>query len=195
MDARLAALLWLLLEGGLPVTVAGPKGSGRHALLEALADLRPAGVALPRSRLPTVFEADSLVMLQTLLTGPPHGASDDELRNLGIVLILDHAAGGSARVNAAHYVRPVERDGQGHIQRRPPAVLSTWDPASGGFDDFGWGIVSELAARVAMEAADFADERVRRAAYLEGLAGAGVTGREDVRRALAGHALTSRRRD
>jgi energy-coupling factor transporter ATP-binding protein EcfA2 len=36
LDAELAAVLWLLVEAGIPVTVAGPRGSGRSTLLAAL---------------------------------------------------------------------------------------------------------------------------------------------------------------
>ncbi|MGH2407994.1 MAG: hypothetical protein ACRDF7_07960, partial [Candidatus Limnocylindrales bacterium] len=170
----------------------------RHVHDEAgvrVADLRPAGRPLPRSRLPAVVEADSLATLLGLLAGPPFSASDDELRNLGIVLILAAASGGSSRVASAHYIRPVERDAQGHLQRRPPAVLATWDQAGGGFDDFAWGILPELAARIAMEPGALTDERARRAKYLEGLVDAGITGRDAVRLALAGRALTGPRGD
>jgi hypothetical protein len=125
------------------------------------------------------------------MAAPPLAATDDELRNLGVVLVLGRT-GAAARVVAAHYVRPVERDGQGHIQRRPPAVLATWDQTSARFDDYAWGIVSELAPRIGMEPQAFSDERASRAVYLEGLTAAGVTGRDDVRLALAGYALASR---
>jgi hypothetical protein len=36
LDAELAGLVWLLVEAGIPVTVAGPRGSGRSTLLAAL---------------------------------------------------------------------------------------------------------------------------------------------------------------
>ena len=36
LDAELAGLLWLLVEAGVPVTVAGPRGSGRSTVLAAL---------------------------------------------------------------------------------------------------------------------------------------------------------------
>jgi hypothetical protein len=36
IDAELAALLWVLVEGGLPLVVAGGRGSGRTTLLGAL---------------------------------------------------------------------------------------------------------------------------------------------------------------
>jgi hypothetical protein len=190
MAPELAALLWQLVEGGLPLTVAGPPGSGRHALVDALTELRRAGVPLPPSRLPAVVEAESLAAVNASLAGPPFRAGDDALRTLGVVLILARGADARPRVVAAHYVRPVEQDGQGHIQRRPPAVLSTWDPGTGAFDDFAWGILPELAARVAVDPPAFAAERDRRATYLAGLVAAGVTGPDDVRRALAGYTTT-----
>ncbi|HEX5452012.1 MAG TPA: hypothetical protein VFW86_06435, partial [Candidatus Limnocylindrales bacterium] len=44
MDARLAALVWLLVEGGLPVVVAGEgRRLGKTTLLTALLGLLPAG--------------------------------------------------------------------------------------------------------------------------------------------------------
>jgi hypothetical protein len=190
LDAGLAALLWQLAEGGLPVTVAGPSGSGRQALVDAMMELRRAGVPLPPSRLPAVVEADSLAAVNARLAEPPFRAAEDELRTLGVVLILARATEARPRVVAAHYVRPVEQDGQGHVQRRPPAVLSTWDPSRGAFDDYAWGILPELAARVAVDPPTFAAERDRRATYLEALVAAGVTDPVDVRRAMAGYATT-----
>ncbi len=43
LDAELAALLWLLLDAGLPIVVVGARGSGRSTLVAALLDLLPAG--------------------------------------------------------------------------------------------------------------------------------------------------------
>ena len=42
LDAELAGLLWLLVEAGVPVMVAGPRGSGRTTLLTALLAVLPA---------------------------------------------------------------------------------------------------------------------------------------------------------
>ena len=50
----------------------------------------------------------------------------DDARDLGIVLVVV-----DGRLQVAHYVRPVERDAAGHLQHRPPAVLSARDSASG----------------------------------------------------------------
>ncbi|MFI5254724.1 MAG: hypothetical protein ACHQ15_04635 [Candidatus Limnocylindrales bacterium] len=193
LDPPLAALLWQLMEGGLPLTVAGPAGSGRHALLAALAELRPAPIARQRSRLPEVVEADSLAALDALLAAAPYGAQEDELRTLGVVLVLGAQRPDQPGVVVAHYVRPLELDGHGHVQRRPPAVLASWDPAAARFDDYAWGILSELAARVGVEARGFSAERQRRSAYLAGLVAAGDTSPDDVRRALAGYRVTANR--
>jgi hypothetical protein len=192
MDADLAALLWQLMEAGVPLTVAGPADSGRATLLAALTELRPAGVPLPPTRLPAIAEADSLADLDARLAAPPFLASDDERRTLGVVLVLGRGAdpGERTRVVAAHYVRPLERDGHGHVQRRPPAVLATWDPAIGRFDDYAWGILPELAARAGVAAPDFETERHRRAAFLADLATAGVVEPDAAGRALAGYAAT-----
>lgn len=43
LDAELAALVWLTLEGGIPIVVAGEPGTGRAALRDALLGLLPAG--------------------------------------------------------------------------------------------------------------------------------------------------------
>jgi hypothetical protein len=55
------------------------------------------------------------------------------------------------------------------VQRRPPALLAAWDATRDAFDDYAWGIVTELAARVGREPAEFDRERTRRATHLAGL--------------------------
>ncbi len=75
---------------------------------------------------------------------------------------------------AAHYVRPMVRDGHGHLQRLGPAVLATWDPAEDAFEQFGWGITPELARRVGRRAGDFEIELDRRRTVLETLLAAGT---------------------
>lgn len=182
LDADLAALVWTLLEGRVALVVTGESGAMardelRSAFVAQLHEAPPRsaldldgvepspGAALRSAILgnsevgsgvvPSV-EAATLADLFARLGAPPHGLSDDELRALGVVLVLsDEGPGGEPRVVAAHLLRRVERDAQGHLQRRPPAVLATWDPETDRFEDFSWGIVPELADRVGMSRTDF----------------------------------------
>ena len=102
----------------------------------------------------------------------------DEVRDLGIVLVLR-----DGRVVAAHYVRPVERDGAGHLQRRPPALLAAWSPDAAAPDHFYWAITDELATRAGMERDEFEDEHRRRRERLVNLVPrpAGATNSSDAR--------------
>ncbi|MGZ3586796.1 MAG: hypothetical protein ACXWQ6_09210 [Candidatus Limnocylindrales bacterium] len=189
LDAELAALCWALLEGGVPLAVTGAvPPAPRTALYEALLVL--AGGQLPGSGSAGTYAAASLADLFAELRDRA-GYGDDELRTLGLVLVLAEVArgasapGGELRVVAAHYVRPVERDGQGHLQRRPPAVLATWDVESGAFEHFAWGVAPELAARVGTTPLAFEAERAERRAYLEALCSSGIVEARAVARALA----------
>jgi hypothetical protein len=263
LDARLAALLWLLLEARLPVVVAaGPSGTGKTVLLRALlaflppstrvrtiagaweswgwlpADVRAElgvvafgategsgvdvssplepgsaflvvpelsmhlpiyawnGVARTAIRLATMgyglgatIHAESLGGVLDELRGPGVGASSDELSALGVVVVLRAVDGtlepsGRRRVVAAHYVRPVARDAEGHVQRLPPAVLATWAAVDDTFEDFSWGVTAELAARVGRKAGDLDVERDRRAEWLAALVAGGVDGEEDAAAAI-----------
>ena len=131
------------------------------------------------------IRADGLQGLFDRLRRPPVAVTDDELSRLGAVLVLDRHRDGVPRVAAAHYVRPVARDEHGHVQRLGPAVLATWDAAGDAFEHFGWGVTPELALRVGRRAGDYESEADRRQGVLEGLVAAGVTGVDDVRRAIA----------
>ena len=135
--------------------------------------------------LAATIRADGLQGLIDRLGRPPVGLSDDELSRVGVVLILGRERAGSPRVAAAHYVRPVARDEHGHVQRLGPAVLTTWDAATDGFEHFGWGVTPELAMRVGRKPGDFEHEVDRRAAVLDALVAAGTVAVDDVRRALA----------
>ena len=99
------------------------------------------------------------------LKAQPVAATEDELARLGVVLILDDERG-TERVVAAHYLRPVARDPHGHVQRMPPAVVATWDPASDRFEHFAWGITAELADRIGMRPVDLEREQASRAERL-----------------------------
>ena len=98
----------------------------------------------------------------------PIGLTDDELSNLGVVVVLATPGAGRAdgpaalpKVAAAHYVRPLARDVHGHPQRLPPAVLATWDRGSPGSSTSPGG--SRRARRaVGRRTGDFEPERERR---------------------------------
>jgi len=131
------------------------------------------------------IHAESLSDVFDQLISPPVSLSEDEIRRIGVVLILRRLPSGQRRVVAAHYLRPVERDGEGHLQRRPPVVLATWDPARDEFDHFGWGAAPELALRVGRSQAEFERELTLRAAFLREVVAAGRTSLPAFRAALA----------
>jgi len=91
------------------------------------------------------------------------GEITDDTRDLGVVMILREG-----RVEIAHYVRPVERDAAGHLQRRPPAVLSARNATTGAMDHFHWAFTDELATRAGISRRDLEDERDARALRLTG---------------------------
>jgi hypothetical protein len=127
----------------LPVTA--------DAHLRALVDLlSAAGVPLH------VAESDSLDVVMMAHPG-------DAARTLGIVVLAVNEA---AHITAAYYMRPVERDAGGHLQRRPPALLTAWDMQAARYDHFDWAVTDELAARANMTRADFEGEVRRREAEL-----------------------------
>ena len=136
------------------------------------------------------IHADRLEEVHAVLKAPPVALSDDELSYLGVVLFLRSTIVGR-RVVAAHYARPVVRDVHGHVQRLAPAVLAAWDERTDEVEHFGWGIIPELAGRTGRRAGDFELEQSSRAAYLRGLAEAGVTGVDEVRTAIDGYRATA----
>src|SRR5206468_3519598 len=128
---------------------------------------------------------DSLEDVFDLLMPPPVSLSEDEIRRLGVVLVLRRLPNEVRRVVAAHYLRPMERDGEGHLQRRPPVVLATWDASRDEFDHFGWGAAPELAMRVGRSQAEFERELTLRAAFLREVVADGRTSVPAFRAALA----------
>lgn len=155
LDADLAALLWLLAEHGLPLTVASPDRAAAQRTRGAIVAAAGTGRTARLAPAGGVVLADSLEGLLRLLGGDT--ALNDATRDLGLVVLHD-----GRRVRSAHYVRPVERDGAGHLQRRPPAVLADWNERAGRFDDFSWAVTDELATRTDMTRADLEDELDRR---------------------------------
>jgi hypothetical protein len=154
LDADLAALLETLVDHGVPLVVAGRDAAEAERVSIAFGGTRGG-----------VLVADSLAEVVRLAGGRGSGELPDELRDIGLVVIVRKLAQGD-RVVAAHYVRPLERDAGGHVQRRGPAVLATFDEASG-WSHFWWALTGELAERAAMERHALEDAVERRRRELE----------------------------
>lgn len=169
LDAELAALLWLLAEGAVPIHVAGDLAGAAGELASAIEDLgRTTGKVSAGS-------GASLedVLRQPVPIRPPTGA----------VIVLDN----EGRVRAAHLHRPPLRDGAGHVRPQGPAVLAAHDARTGAWEHFAWGVTPELAEAVGRRAGDFEIELDRRTAYLAGLAAGRLEGPDEVATALAGY--------
>jgi hypothetical protein len=213
LDAELAALVWVLVEGRIPLVVAVPTdraAAGGQLLAGVVTSIHPeeqvesltaplsaAGAAsLVRGRRAGgVLEADSLAGVRAGLGAGPLPLTDDQLTFLGCVLVLEEAAGGGAgrrgrlRVTAAHYVRPLARDAHGHAQRLGPAILATWDERLGRYEHFAWGVLPEIAARLGRRGGDLEADLHHRRDDLAGLAKAGITSLDEVRRLVAGYRI------
>jgi hypothetical protein len=182
LDSELAALLWLLVGDGVPLIVAGDADlDTRCATASALLDVPPESpwVLLDADRDPPdpdalgarlrggvrtglTLRAASLPDAVGLLVGSGAGLSEDAVKRLGLVVVI----GPDRRVGAAHYLRPVERDAQGHIQRRPPAVLSARNERTGELEHFAWAVTPELADRVDRSQADLERRQAARTRVL-----------------------------
>jgi hypothetical protein len=210
LDAELAALIWLLVEARVPLIVAAPPdrlAAGGQLLAGIVGSIHPdeavenltgpltaAGASnLVRGRRAGgVLEAGSLAEVRARLGGGPMPLNEDQLTFLGCVLVIGEASAtegkkGRLRVTAAHYVRPLARDAQGHSQRLDPAVLAAWDARLERYEHFAWGVLSEIAARLGRRAGDMEADLHHRRDDLGGLAKAGVTELEEVRRLIAGY--------
>lgn len=121
------------------------------------------------------LDAASLEEVLAALGGSAVRSFQDRASYLGLVLILDDAtpAHPLGRVRIAHYLRPLSRDAGGHLQRLPPAVLAARDARSGRLEDFSWGVVPELAARVGRPAAELELEVAERTSLLRASAAIG----------------------
>jgi hypothetical protein len=208
LDAELAALVWLLVEGRIPLVIAAPGGRAgaggqllagvlasvhaEEAVEQLVAPLTPAGASsLVRGRRAGgVLEAGSLGEVRERLGTGPLPLTPDQLTFLGCVLVLGESTGarrGRLRVTAAHYVRPLARDAHGHAQRLDPAVLATWDDRLGRYEHFAWGVLPEIAGRLGRRAGDLEADLHHRRDDLAGLAKAGVTRLDEVQRLVAGY--------
>jgi hypothetical protein len=161
LEPGVAALLWLLAEHGLPLTVASRDRAAAERTRAAIVAAAGTGRAARLAPAGGVMLADSLEGVLRLLGGD--AALNDATRELGLVVIHD-----GRRVASAHYVRPVERDGAGHLQRRPPAVLAAWNERAGGYDDFSWAVTDELADRAGLTRHELEDQRDARRDQLSG---------------------------
>lgn len=211
LDAELAALVWVLVEGEVPVVVAAPDerlGAGAQLLRGIIGSIRPelddvelgqpltraaAGRVTRGKRPGGVVAGASLEDVHRRLAAPPLPMSDDELTFLGCVLVLGPSSAGASpgplRVVAAHYARPLARDAHGHQQRLGPAVLATWDEGAGRYEHFSWGVLPEIAARLGRKAGDLERDLHHRRDDLAGLAKAGIVSLDEVRRLIAGYAV------
>jgi hypothetical protein len=213
MDAELAALVWVLVEARVPVVVAAPEGRAgaggqlRAAIVGSIQPDEPiesllspmgaagAGSLVRGRRAGGVVEARSLGEVRQRLGGGPLPLTDDQLTFLGCVLVIGEDDGSAAsggrrgrvRITAAHYVRPLARDAHGHPQRLDPAVLATWDPRLERYEHFAWGVIPEIAARLGRRTGDLEADLHHRRDDLAGLAKAGVTSLDEVRRLVAGY--------
>jgi hypothetical protein len=208
LDSELAALVWLLVEGRIPLVVAAPEGRiepGAELLAGILGSVH-ADVAVEPLRSPlTAVGASSLIRgrreggvvvaaslgeVRERLGAGPLPLTPDQLTFLGCVLVLGETGAGPRgrlRVTAAHYVRPLARDAHGHAQRLDPAVLATWDSRLERYEHFAWGVLPEIAARLGRRAGDLEADLHHRRDDLAGLAKAGVTKLDEVQRLIAGY--------
>jgi hypothetical protein len=205
LDAELGALTWVLVEGSIPLVVAAPRdrlGAAAQLLHGVLASVRPEADApeltepltstrarrlVRGTRAGGVIAAGTLEEVFATLSAAPLPLGDDELTFLGCVLVLGGTTRGRLRVVAAHYVRPLARDAHGHAQRLGPAVLATWNADLGRYEHFAWGVLPEIAARLGRRGGDLERDLHHRRDDLGGLATAGVTSLEEVRRLIAGY--------
>ncbi|MDP8905082.1 MAG: hypothetical protein M3N29_07180, partial [Chloroflexota bacterium] len=155
LDVELAALLWLLADRGVPLVVASRSRAAGAELRSALTGSE-GGLLI----------ADSLEEVLRL-SGAASGTVPDELREMGVVVVLRELPDAGLRVAAAHYIRRLERDAGGHVQRRPPAVLAARDERDGRLEHFAWGVTTELAEHAGLPLVEFQRQLDERAALLE----------------------------
>ncbi len=177
------------IDGSGPARSAS--SAGTSATWATPLDAADARALLSGRRPGAVVPGDSLESVRRQLAGPGLLLTEEELSFLGCVLVVGSGSGGGGsgplRIAAAHYVRPLARDAHGHTQLLGPAVLATWDEASGRWEHFEWGVLPEIAARIGRRAGDLDADLHHRRDDLSGLAAAGVTALAEVRRLVAGY--------
>jgi len=171
LDADLAALVWLLLEGSVPTHVVAPDRADADSVAVALRELAGGNVGAVTSGVGGSLE--DVVRLPV----PLRPAT-------GVVIVLR-----DDRVAAAHLLRPPLRDAGGHVRPQAPAVLATWDGRDRVWEHFAWALAPELGEAVGRPAGDVEIEQGRRREYLDALATAGLDTPEQLQAALAGYRL------
>jgi len=163
--------------GVLVLTAPDLGGSGESALRRAAARAAVRAVS-DRTGIALVatIRAADLEGVLGRLRGLTVAAPDDEIERLGVVMVLGASEDGRPRVVAAHYLRAPAVGPLGRVERRGPAVLATFDAGRGAWDHFGWGIVPELADRVAVSPADLEAAVTVRRETIEALVAHGLRG-------------------
>ena len=161
IDPELAALVWLLSERGVPLVVGSKERTSAEELRRAFVDQIRAAQPARDAVAGGVVVGGSLEDILRVLGGG--GEISDETRELGVVLVI-----AEGRVSVAHYVRPIERDAAGHLQRRPPAVLGARNERTGEVDHFYWAVTDELATRAGLTRAELETDLEARARLLSG---------------------------
>jgi hypothetical protein len=164
------AFVWLTDPAGVGCLVAGAGGAPRsprstrliaHGLIERLSAATTKTVVRSLVRgFPLIATAPGhdLAELLDLLRGANLRVPEDDLHRLGLVIVLGSDAAAQSHVESAHLLRSPALDGGA---RRPPALLTTWN-GSGGWDDFSWAALPELAARVGATQAAYSSQLAAR---------------------------------
>jgi hypothetical protein len=167
--AQEEAFVWLTDPAGVGCLVAGAGGAPRsprstrliaHGLIERLSAVTTKTVVRSLVRgFPLIATAPGrdLAELLDLLRGANLRVPEDDLHRLGLVIVLG-SDGAASHVESAHLLRAPALDGGA---RRPPALLATWDGA-GGWDDFAWAALPELAARAGETQAAYSSQLAAR---------------------------------
>jgi hypothetical protein len=169
--AQEEAFVWLTDPAGVGCLVAGAGGAPRsprstrliaHGLIERLSAVTTKTVVRSLVRgFPLIATAPGrdLAELLDLLRGANLRVPEDDLHRLGLVVVLGGDGGAAqSHVESAHLLRAPALDGGA---RRPPALLATWDGA-GGWDDFAWAALPELAARAGETQAAYSSQLAAR---------------------------------
>ena len=194
LDAELAALTSILIEGGLPLVVAASnearaKGWTGTDIRDALGRTLLASGRTPiptiRTAAPVTVDAGSLESVLARMPLLSLDAADEAGARVAIIMIVDvDETGDGWLVRAAHFLRPPLRDGHGHLQRQGPAVLVTWDPGIRRFEHFWWAVLPELAVLIERHSGDLESEIAARADLLAGLVAHRVDDQAAVRLAI-----------